>query len=128
MENMDRVGTFFDFTSRQLKFLAVLSVTALLMGTYLLIRSYAMPGVEPEPLPVFLSDSDQRYVGLFQLDPNLAPADSLELLPGIGRVLADRIVAYRQQHRFEHEIDVTEVRGIGPKLYERLRPYLKIQR
>ena len=98
------------------------------MGGYLLIRSYASPVDDSPPLPVFLSDADRQFTGLFQLDPNTAPADSLELLPGIGRVLADRIVLYRQHHRFEKEVDITEVNGIGPKLFERLRPYLKVQR
>jgi competence ComEA-like helix-hairpin-helix protein len=125
---MGRTASFFDFSPRQLKFLAILTVTAVAMSGYLLIKSYALPTAEAEPLPVFLSDGDRPMVGVFQLDPNTAPADSLELLPGIGKTLADRIVAYRQQHRFDREVDITEVRGIGPKLYERIRPYLRIQR
>ena len=71
---------------------------------------------------------DQQYTGVFLLDPNTAPVDSLELLPGIGRVLADRIVEYRQHHQFAREVDLTEVKGIGPKMFERLRPYLRISR
>jgi len=98
------------------------------MGGYLIIRSYASPADHSPPLPVFLSDADQQFTGLFQLDPNTAPADSLELLPGIGKVLADRIVLYRQHHRFKREIDITDVKGIGPKMYERLQPYLKVRR
>ena len=125
---MRSVNQFFDFSSRQLKVLFILSVTAVIMGGYLLIKSYALPTDRSAPLPVFLGDADQEFTGLFQLDPNTAPADSLELLPGIGRVLADRIVIYRQYHRFEREVDITEVKGIGPKVYERLRPYLKVRR
>jgi predicted DNA-binding helix-hairpin-helix protein len=113
------MNRFFDFSPSQLKFLAALSATALVMGGYLFLRSYAYPPDNPPALKVF--------IGIFVLDPNTAPADSLELLPGIGPVLADRIVEYRQQKRFEREVDITEVKGIGPKLYERLRPYLKIQ-
>ncbi len=122
------MNRFFDFTPSQLRFLAILSATALLMGGYLLVRSYAYQPPESPPFEIILGDNEQQFTGVFVLDPNTAPADSLELLPGIGKVLADRIVAYRQHHCFEQEIDITEVKGIGPKLYEKIKPYLKVRR
>jgi DNA uptake protein ComE-like DNA-binding protein len=122
------MNRYFDFTSRQLRFAAILSLTVIVMATYLLVRSWAAPNPETKPFELFIGDPERQFTGVFVLDPNSAPADSLELLPGIGPVLADRIVSYRQQEHFETEIDITEVRGIGPKLYERLRPYLKVQR
>ena len=122
------MNKFFDFTPRQLKFLAVLSAAATVMGGYLLVRTYAYQPSESPSFEVVLGDNERKFTGIFVLDPNDAPADSLELLPGIGRVLADRIVAYRRDNRFEREIDITEVRGIGPKLYERIKPYLKVKR
>jgi competence protein ComEA len=79
-------------------------------------------------LPVIMGDIDREFTGTFVLDPNTAPVDSLELLPGIGKVLADRIVEYRQHHAFEREVDITEVKGIGPKVYDRLRTYLRVKR
>ena len=122
------MNRYFDFTPRQLKFLALLCATALSMGGYLLARSYStQPGQAP-PFEVILGEDRQVFTGIFILDPNTAPADSLELLPGIGKTLADRIVAYRQHRRFETEIDITEVKGIGPKLFERIKPYLKVRR
>ncbi|UCD63895.1 MAG: helix-hairpin-helix domain-containing protein [Candidatus Zixiibacteriota bacterium] len=121
------MNRFFDFTPGQLRFLAVLCGTALVMGGYLLIRTYATPP-EQAPLEVIIGDDRQLFTGVFVLDPNDAPADSLELLPGIGRVLADRIVAYRRNKRFEREVDITEVRGIGPRLYERIKPYLRVKK
>ena len=125
---MSKLASFFDFTSVQLRFVFGLGVTALILAVVLLIRTLATPVGETEQLPVFFGDGDQRYTGVFVLDPNTAPADSLELLPGIGRVLADRIVDYRQHRRFEREVDLTEVKGIGPKIFEQLRPYLRINR
>ena len=118
----------FGFSSRQVVVLSVLAGVSLLLAAWLWVRRYAAPPAEAEPLPVFLGDPDSRFTGVFVLDPNTAPADSLELLPGIGSVLADRIVEYRRTRRFEREIDITEVKGIGPKLYERIRPYLRIRR
>ena len=118
----------FDFTSKQLKFLAVLTSTALIMGGYLFVRSFTTPTIDSPNIQVFIGENEPVFTGIFILDPNTSPADSLELLPGIGKVLADRIIAYRQHNRFEKEVDITEVNGIGPKSFERLKPYLRIQK
>ena len=125
---MSKFARFFDFSVAQLRFLLCLCGLGLIAAVYLLIRSLASPTAEAVSLPVFLGDADRQYTGVFVLDPNSAPVDSLELLPGIGRTLADRIVEYRQHHRFEREVDLTDVDGIGPKTFERLRPYLRINR
>lgn len=122
------MNQFFDFTTKQIKFLAVLASTALIMGGYSFVRTYTIPTVDSPALEVFITDQEPVFTGIFVLDPNTAPADSLELLPGIGKVLADRIVEYRQLNRFEKEVDITEVIGIGPKMYEKLKPYLKINK
>ena len=94
----------------------------------MLAKSYASQPAEAPPFEVIVGEDRQIFTGVFVLDPNTAPADSLELLPGIGKVLADRIVAYRQHRKFETEIDITDVNGIGPKLYERIKPYLKVRK
>jgi competence protein ComEA len=45
---------------------------------------------------------------------NRATVSELETLPGVGPVLAERIVAYREEHgRFEEVEDLLEVAGIG---------------
>ena len=51
-----------------------------------------------------------------------ATADSLDLLPGIGPVLAARLIAARAQNgAFRSWDQVDRVRGIGPKTIERLQ-------
>ena len=51
-----------------------------------------------------------------------AGADSLDLLPGVGPVLAARLIAAREaQGAFRSWDDVDRVRGIGPKTIERLQ-------
>ncbi|GBC92222.1 ComE operon protein 1 [bacterium HR15] len=64
----------------------------------------------------------------FPLDINRATAEELEQLPGIGPVLAARIVEYRRAHgRFQSVDELLEVRGIGPKRLEQLRPYVIVR-
>lgn len=51
-----------------------------------------------------------------------APVDSLDLLPGIGPVLADRIARARgATQRFTTWDQLLAVRGIGPKTIEKLQ-------
>ncbi len=61
-------------------------------------------------------------------DLNTATAADLEALPGIGPVLAGRIVEYRRVHgRFQRLEDLLDVDGVGPRLLERLRPVLRVR-
>jgi competence ComEA-like helix-hairpin-helix protein len=51
-----------------------------------------------------------------------ATADSLDLLPGVGPVLAARLIAARETNgAFRSWDQVDRVRGIGPKTIERLQ-------
>ena len=62
-----------------------------------------------------------------RLDLNSADAASLEALPGIGPVLAERILAWRAEHgRFRSVEELQEVAGIGPKLFAQLAPLVRV--
>ncbi|MCS6965545.1 MAG: helix-hairpin-helix domain-containing protein [Candidatus Kapabacteria bacterium] len=58
---------------------------------------------------------------------NIATKAELMSLPGIGAVIAERIVEYRQQKPFETPEELLEVKGIGPKKFERIRPYVRVK-
>jgi competence ComEA-like helix-hairpin-helix protein len=50
------------------------------------------------------------------IDINLADAEVLATLRGIGPALATRIISYRDRHgTFDKVADIVEVKGIGPK-------------
>ncbi|MGB9721155.1 MAG: ComEA family DNA-binding protein [bacterium] len=75
--------------------------------------------------------NEKGYVALIeegtrQISINDAGAEELEMLPGIGPSLAQKIVDYRSQNgRFEKIDDIKKVKGVGEKLFERIKPYLK---
>ena len=62
------------------------------------------------------------------VDLNGSSRMELETLPGIGMVLADRIVAYRSIHGAFRQInDLANVSGIGEKRLRRLEPFVTVQ-
>jgi competence protein ComEA len=61
------------------------------------------------------------------VDLNRATAKELESLPGIGTVLAERMIAYRKSvGRFRTVEDLREVAGIGAKKFDRLKPLVTV--
>ncbi|MBA2251291.1 MAG: helix-hairpin-helix domain-containing protein [Nitrospirales bacterium] len=67
----------------------------------------------------------QRTLG--KLDLNRATAEQLQLLPGIGPVLAQRVVEQRTKQGPFHTVDdLRDVKGIGKKRMDQLRPLLMV--
>ncbi len=61
------------------------------------------------------------------VDLNAATSADLQAVPGIGKVLADRIVEFREKNGpFGRVDDLVKVQGIGEKSLEKLRPYLAV--
>ncbi|MEV4251936.1 ComEA family DNA-binding protein [Spirillospora sp. NPDC049652] len=59
------------------------------------------------------------------LDLNTATAEQLDQLPGVGPVLARRIIDYRTQHGPFHSVDqLQDVPGIGARRLTDLKPLL----
>ncbi|HUE96978.1 MAG TPA: helix-hairpin-helix domain-containing protein, partial [Longimicrobiaceae bacterium] len=56
-----------------------------------------------------------------RIDPNIAPAEQLDRLPGVGPAIADRIVEHRRANGPFRSLDeLGQVRGIGPAGLERI--------
>ena len=62
-----------------------------------------------------------------KVDLNRATPAELDRLPGIGPVLASRIVAHRERHGpFRDPAELIAVPGIGPALAARLAPFVTV--
>lgn len=98
----------------------------------------ALPGVDLTPLNLArrVSDGEQIVVGApapvvpgggpapqtAQVNLNTAAAEQLETLPGVGPVLAQRIIQWRDEHGgFQRVEQLQEVAGIGSRTFDRLR-------
>jgi competence protein ComEA len=61
------------------------------------------------------------------VDLNSADVSALDALPGVGPVLAQRIVDWRTAHgRFTSVDELDEVSGIGAKLLSEIRPHVRV--
>ncbi|MCA1783168.1 MAG: ComEA family DNA-binding protein [Intrasporangiaceae bacterium] len=61
------------------------------------------------------------------IDLNSADASALDSLPGVGPVLAERIIAWRSEHgRFTSVDELGEVSGIGDKLLSQMRDRVRV--
>jgi len=74
---------------------------------------------------VAAADSKPTFTGVVNV--NTASSEQLQLLPGIGEARARAIVSMRKQNGgFKSLEQLTEVKGIGDTMLDRLRPHLSL--
>jgi len=63
-----------------------------------------------------------------QININMATAEQLVLLPGVGKKTADAIIEYRTKNgNFKAVDDIAKVKGIGAKKLEKIKKYLVLE-
>ena len=113
--------------------LTLLALVSLAGGVWLIVSPGPSPGVEitrPAPTATALAApesaaSEPKQTELTDL--NTATASELTALPGIGEVLAARIVEHRNANGPFVRLDqLMAIQGIGPITYERIRPLVRL--
>lgn len=71
--------------------------------------------------------ADTAQMRMQKVNLNTATADQLVTLPGVGKKKAAAIIEFRQKHgKFKSIQDLTEVKGIGTKMVEKLKGRLVV--
>jgi competence protein ComEA len=84
------------------------------------------PGPQAAPVPPGGTAVPGSAPGA-QLDLNTATVEQFDGLPGVGPVLAQRIVDYRTQHGgFRNVAELQEVTGIGSRKYEDIKTLVRV--
>ena len=64
----------------------------------------------------------------WQVDINTATAEELTALPGVGEALAERIIAYREEHGgFRAAEELLEVKGIGESKFAEMKDWIILE-
>ncbi len=114
--------------------LSLIVLAALAGAVWIVVAPGPSPGVEitpadsgASPAPGTGSGGAANGEAAEPVNINTASADELTALPGVGEVIAARIVAYRRENGpFERIDQIMEVRGIGAKTHEKLRPLITV--
>ena len=100
----------------------------LLLGVFLgrntnksYIHTEGIHSEQPQPT------TSQSTTSQGQIDINTATVQQLQLLPGIGETLAQRIIDYRDQNgSFSTIEELKNVSGIGEKKLDSIKDFIKV--
>jgi comEA protein len=134
---MNKVVRFPSFTSQETKALIFL-LLALIIGGGITIYKKSNPHLAPELISGGTEKAGMNVIGKeafkskrskinSKININSASNKELENLPGIGPVLANRIVKLRESKgKFKKMDELLEVKGIGLKKLEAIKKWVII--
>ncbi len=104
----------------------LLALTAALIAASLGFA--VMDSLLPDALPAYLTVREgSSAAGIYLVNINTDDAEHLRELPGIGEMLAARIVEFREAHGpYSCPEDLTNVPGISERMLEELRPLITV--
>lgn len=109
---------------------ALLGITAVFLCLVLTLFWQDRSAVEPGLTVQTETEVPEEILtpDLSPIDINTASLEELDQLPGIGTVLAGRIIAYREEHgAFESIEELMEVSGIGEAKLAELEGWITVE-
>ena len=114
------------------KLVVIILAVMLLAGSLILYRRNTRPfsditivqnGIRKE---LTLAQVENLLKEKNRIDINTASAKEMERIPGVGAVMASRIVEYREKNgSFTSNDQLLEIEGIGEKKFAVMKEYLK---
>lgn len=82
----------------------------------------------PTESDITVQETTVPIESVFPININTATLEQLDLIPGIGPVYAQRILDLRSEiGQFRHIEELLDVKGIGEKTLEKIKPYITIE-
>jgi competence protein ComEA len=107
----------FRFTAKPRTWLSVLLITMVIGSS-----CGRLPRKNTAPLTVLTTAAS------FKVNINTASAREMEQLPGIGKIIAERIVAYREQYgRFRRPEELLMVNGVSEKRFRAIQATIVVE-
>ena len=86
------------------------------------------PGWKTAGTGVVIDDRPPKGAPPPPLNLNRATAEELDALPGVSPAVAQRIVEYRTTQGYFSSVEqLDSIKGIGPKLLEKIRPLVRLR-
>jgi len=113
----------FNFSKNEKTIIAFLS-TAFIVGS--IVHYYKLNCAARSPNPAYLSEKDFKICKVINI--NTAEEKDLIAIKGIGPVLANEIISYRENNGlFISKEEIMKVKGIGPKKYEKIKDFIALE-
>ena len=127
--NENRSASFGDDAGIPVAYRAIFVLRSRSGGAEYVVRNETMRAAEEETPPASVLEEEPPVPSAENpLNINMADVAALDTLPGIGPVLAGRIVEYRSTHgAFSKKEDLMLVEGIGEGIYGDLRDVITVE-